>query len=256
MIANYHTHTYRCKHATGTEEDYVNRSIQGGLQIMGFSDHAPCWFHSDYYTRFRMPQDDLEAYCATVLALKERYANQIELHLGLEAEYFPVCFHEMMARLRDTPMEYLLLGQHFVGSEIVEHDSFRATDREELLVRYCDQVIDAMQTGLFSYLAHPDLMHFVGEDAVYRHHMARLCREAKSCGLPLEINMMGIRSGKHYPDERFWEVAAQENCQVILGCDAHNAETAVDPASEKIALDMIDRLGLDLLETVDLRPIG
>lgn len=256
MIANYHAHTHRCRHATGTEEDYVNHAIQGGLQIMGFSDHTPYWFHSDYYSHFRMFPERLEDYCTTVLELKKRYVNQIQLHLGLEVEYYPAYFDELMARLRDTPVEYMLLGQHFVGNEIGEHYSGRATDSEQNLARYCDQVIAAMQTGLFTYLAHPDLMYFVGEDAVYRHHMTRLCREAKACGMPLELNLLGIRTGRHYPDVRFWEAAAQEGCSVILGCDSHDVEAACDPASEQIALDMIRRLGLPLLETVPLRPIG
>ena len=255
MIANYHTHTHRCNHATGTEEDYVNRAIEGGIQIMGFSDHTPYWFHSDYYSHFRMLPDQLEDYFNTIQNLKKNYVNQIELHLGVEVEYYPAYFDELMVRLRDTPTEYMLLGQHFVGNEIGCHYAGRATANEEILAQYCDQVIEAMQTGLFTYLAHPDLLHFVGEDTVYRHHTARLCREAKACNIPLEINLLGIRSGRHYPDIRFWQTAAQEGCSVVLGCDSHDVASAWDPASEQIALEMIGHLGLHLLETVNLRPI-
>lgn len=255
MIANYHTHTWRCNHATGREEDYVNRAIEGGLQIMGFSDHTPYWFHSDYYSHFRMFPDRLEDYCTVVLDLKKSYVNQIELHLGLEVEYYPAYFDELMERLRDTPVEYMLLGQHFVGNEIGCHYAGNVTADEQILAQYCDQTIQAMQTGLFTYLAHPDLLHFTGEDKLYRHHMARLCREAKGCGIPLEMNLLGIRTNRHYPDIRFWEAAAEENCPVILGCDSHDVAAACDPAGEKIALDMVRRLGLPLLDTVPLRPI-
>ena len=27
MIANYHTHTYRCHHASGVERDYIEKAI-------------------------------------------------------------------------------------------------------------------------------------------------------------------------------------------------------------------------------------
>ena len=255
MIANYHAHTWRCNHATGCEEDYVNRAVECGLQVMGFSDHTPYWFHSDYYSHFRMFPEQLEDYCDTVQALRKNYVNQIELHLGLEVEYYPAYFDELMARLRDTPVEYMLLGQHFVGNEIGCHYAGRATDREEILAQYCDQTIDAMQTGLFTYLAHPDLLYFTGEDKAYRYHMARLCREAKCCNIPLEINLLGIRTSRHYPDMRFWEVAAEENCTVILGCDSHDVAAACDAESEKIALDMVKRLGLHVIDTVALRSI-
>ncbi len=44
--ANYHTHTARCGHAIGTDEEYVQTAIQAGLKTLGFSDHAayptPC----------------------------------------------------------------------------------------------------------------------------------------------------------------------------------------------------------------------
>lgn len=255
MIANYHTHTTRCRHATGTEEDYVNRAIEGGLQIMGFSDHTPYWFPGNYYSHFRMFPDQLQDYCDTVLDLKKRYVNQIELHLGLEVEYYPAYFDDLMSRLRDTPVEYMLLGQHFVGNEIGDHYSGRATDQESILERYCDQTIEAMQTGLFTYLAHPDLMHLVVEDNIYQHHMRRLCREAKANGIPLELNLLGIRYGRHYPAERFWQMAAEEGNQVVFGCDAHDVLSAWDPGSERIAMDMVQRLGLELLETVPLRSI-
>lgn len=255
MIANYHAHTTRCRHAEGREEDYVNRAIQGGLQIMGFSDHTPYPFPGEYYSTFRMYPDQLEDYCATVLKLQKDYVNQIELHLGLEVEYYPAFFGELMAILRSSPVEYMLLGQHFVGNEIGDHYGGWRTDQKELLVRYVNQTCEAMQTGLFTYFAHPDMLNVQVDDKLYKEEMRRLCREAKSCGIPLEINLLGIRSGRNYPDIRFWETAAEENCIAILGCDSHDVQAACDPKSERIALDMAARLGLEVLETVNLRSI-
>lgn len=40
MKTNYHTHTTRCMHAVGDDEDYVRSAIKGGFQELGFSDHA------------------------------------------------------------------------------------------------------------------------------------------------------------------------------------------------------------------------
>ena len=41
MKTNYHTHTYRCKHAMGNDERIVERAINAGIDILGFSDHNP-----------------------------------------------------------------------------------------------------------------------------------------------------------------------------------------------------------------------
>ena len=54
MLTNYHTHTYRCHHADGTERDYVEAAIQRGFKALGFSDHSPYIFNSDYYSGHRM----------------------------------------------------------------------------------------------------------------------------------------------------------------------------------------------------------
>ena len=43
-MKNYHTHTARCHHAMGTDEDYVQIAIQEGYTTLGFSDHA-CWHY-------------------------------------------------------------------------------------------------------------------------------------------------------------------------------------------------------------------
>lgn len=255
MIANYHTHTPRCNHARGTEREYVENAIKSGLRVLGFSDHTPYIFPGSYYSTFRMKLQQLEDYVQTVLALRAEYAGQIEIPLGLELEYYPALLPQLLPILRDQPMDYLLLGQHFVGNEFDDHYTGYPTAERKLLERYCDQTIEAMQTGLFTYFAHPDLVHFKGDTGVYVQNVRRICREAKSCGIPLEINLLGIHEGKHYPNHKFWEVAAEEGCDVILGRDAHWPEALLDGKSEKIALEMVEKLGLNLLETVPLRKI-
>ena len=37
MIANYHTHTWRCNHATGREEEYVLNAIDRNFDKWGYS---------------------------------------------------------------------------------------------------------------------------------------------------------------------------------------------------------------------------
>ena len=38
---NYHTHTYRCGHAKGTEEEMVQAAINMNIEELGISDHIP-----------------------------------------------------------------------------------------------------------------------------------------------------------------------------------------------------------------------
>lgn len=255
MIANYHAHTTRCRHAKGTETEYVEAALERGLKIFGFSDHTPQFFPGDYYSFMRMYPEELEDYCSTLRQLQSRYRGRIELPLGLEAEYYPGTWQELLPRLQDAGIEYLIMGQHWLGNEQNEHGSGGATADEALLKQYCHQVMEGLDTGKFSYLAHPDLFNFVGDRSVYRHHMGQLCRFARQAEIPLEINLLGLISGRHYPSSEFFALAAEEGCKVALGLDVHDPAHITNLKPEQNALEMVRHYGLNLLETVELKSV-
>ena len=110
MIANYHTHTWRCNHAHGVEKQYIEKAIGQGLQILGFSDHTPYCFPNGYIGPDKMLPSQLEDYVDTVLRLRDQYRGDIEIHLGLEAEYYPEIWEGLLKLIEPYPIEYLLLG--------------------------------------------------------------------------------------------------------------------------------------------------
>lgn len=93
MKTNYHTHTTRCMHATGSDEDYVLSAIKGGYQELGFSDHTPWKYHTDYVADMRMLPEELPGYVESLRSLREKYQDQISIKIGLECEYFPAYIH-------------------------------------------------------------------------------------------------------------------------------------------------------------------
>jgi histidinol-phosphatase (PHP family) len=48
MLKNYHSHTARCGHAWGTDEEFVNAAIDAGFSVLGFSEHTPWPFEDGY----------------------------------------------------------------------------------------------------------------------------------------------------------------------------------------------------------------
>ena len=255
MLVNLHTHTSRCGHAEGADEEYVRCAVDRGLQQLGFSDHAPYLFPGGYVSPVRMLPEELPNYVQSICLLREKYAKDIQLHLGVEAEYFPSFFRDTVQMLRDGGIEYMLLGQHCLGDGIGQHHFGTPTAEEAILRHYCDQVIEAMQTGLFTYLAHPDFIKFVGEDSIFNKHMRRLCREAKACDIPLEINMLGLRQGRNYPSDRFFRLVAEEGCPVVIGADAHKPEQVCLPDNEQQAMEIVNRFGLELITQPQIRKI-
>lgn len=255
MIASYHNHTPRCNHGSGEDEEFVQEAIRGGLKIFGFADHTPQFYPEGHYSSIRMRPDQLQGYVESIENLKEKYAGQIELHVGLETEYYPALFPELISFLRDTTLEYLLLGQHYCGNEVGEIYNGSKIADEKQLERFCHQIADAMQTGLFTYVTHPDFMDFVGDPKVYETHMRWLCREANANNIPLELNTYGWLCNSCFPQDRFWRIAAEENSQVIIGTDAHDPEDVYLPDMVEKAEQFAKNLNLNLIETAQLRPI-
>lgn len=256
MIANYHTHTARCRHATGADEEYIARALESGFQELGFSDHTPYWFATDHYSKFRMFPEQLPEYCHSIRALQAKYADKIQIHIGLEAEYYPKLFPTLLQQLKDQGIEYMLLGQHYLGNEEDQpplHSVLQAENAE--LERYCDQVVDAVYTGLFSCVAHPDIMVNDGDPKEYRAQMRRICKAAKECDVPLELNLLGLRNGRNYPDKRFWEIVAEEGCKVIIGSDAHDPKDVWSSEIEQQAYDFLAEIPVTLLQTLPLKKV-
>ena len=248
MDYNYHSHTVRCSHATGTAESYVRVAIENGIRYMGFSDHMPFVFPDGHESHYRVPFAESEDYIGEIVALREQFAGQIDLKIGFEMEYYPDYFETMLNHAREVGAEYLILGQHFLGQEYPNGTYVaKPIDDPDKLVEYVDTVITAMETGVFTYVAHPDILNFVGDPNLYISEMRQLCRRARELDIPLEINFLGIRSWRNYPTDRFWEIAGEEKAPVTFGFDAHATQDAYDGKSLKIAKDMVKRFALNYI---------
>ena len=250
MKVNLHAHTFRCSHATGTEREYIERAIESGITHMGFSEHAPFIFPDGYESFYRVPMAQAQDYIDTLSALREEYKNDIKIHIGFEMEYYPLYFKDMLDNVNSLGAEYLLLGQHFIGEKEPEKSqgSTTPTDSVERLVKYADTVIEGIESGVFTYVAHPDIFNFWGDDDVYDAQMRRICKSSVEHGIPLEINFLGLRAGRKYPHESFWRIAGEEGCSVVFGFDSHAAKDAYDGKSLSIAELIVNKFGLKLIE--------
>ncbi len=261
LCANYHTHTPRCRHAQGTEREYIEAAIRAGIRTLGFSDHAPMLFDDGFVSDFRMLPEETENYVTTLGQLKREYAGEIGILIGYEMEYYPRYFARSLSHILQYEVDYLILGQHFFENEYPHERaknrsdgySGAATDEEWKLAMYADRVIAGLETGTFSCVAHPDLMPYCGDASVYRHHMQRLCQTAASLDIPLEINLLGLGGGRFYPHEPFWDIAAACGCHAVIGCDAHNPAMLDVPDVLARACDLADRHGIALDEQILLR---
>lgn len=253
MYANYHTHTARCQHAEGEDREYVEAAIQAGIKILGFSDHCPWIFPNGYISGIRMQPSQVEDYFSSLNALKQEYQKDISILIGFEAEYDPTLIEAQDKLLSDYPVDYMILGQHFLGTETDDLYVGAPTRDEAILKRYVDTVIEGMSTGRYLYLAHPDVIHFTGADDIYEKHMMRLCKYLKEQNIPIEINMLGAFQGRHYPSDRFLGIAKKAGNSCIIGIDAHVPEQLLNENGNRICKQLVDKYQFDLCETLPVK---
>lgn len=248
MKANYHTHTKRCHHATGEDREYVEGAIEKGLKVLGFSDHSPYIFPEGYYSNFRMRPEETEGYVRSVLDLREEYKKDIQIFLGFEMEHHEAFFEDTLRFIEQFPYDYLILGQHYIYNEISKCYSGDRWNGEAELAEYVNECIAGMETGKYFYLAHPDMGYYAEKDEVYARHMRRLCEAAKANDIPLELNLLGVRSHRYYPTDEFFAIVGEVGNDVILGCDAHEPESLALDGDLAEAQKMVQRFGLHLIE--------
>ena len=247
MKVNLHTHTYRCGHANGEDREYIENAIENGIKVLGFSDHSPFVFPDGYESPHRVPMAQAREYVESIKALREEYKDKIEIKIGFEMEYYPLYFKDMLRTVKEIGAEYLIMGEHYLRNELPEKRnsmSSRFINDEKDLCDYVDAVCEGIATGVFTYVAHPDMVLYDINDPIYSSQMRRICETAKTYGVPLEINLQGVRLDRQYPNEVFWKLAGDVGCDVVIGSDAHSPKETYDEKSLKIAMRLIEKYEL------------
>lgn len=256
MKFNYHTHTARCMHATGADEEYVLAAIEAGFDEIGFSDHC-AWPYENYTSGIRMTVSEIEDYALSINRLKEKYKGKISIKLGWECEYFEIYIDWLKEIVRKYEFDYLILGHHYSPIEKGGDYNGRITKPRQI-ENYKNGVIKAMDSGLFSYVAHPDL--YMKGYRKFDKHAEKVAREiiAKSIetDTPLEYNLLGLYYSEHdgfmgYPYHDFWVLAGEMKAKCIIGIDAHKSESYLETAEKfKNSKKLLEGLGLELASDI------
>jgi len=251
---NCHTHTCRCKHARGDVEDYCREAVARGLTTLGFSDHTP--LPDGRWKSVRMGMDELAGYCQAIEEARLLFPR-LEILKGLECEYLP----ELEGLYRDEflgtwSMEYLVGGAHWYPYEGSWTPIYGTAMDAAKLRAYVDYLIASLQSGLFAFIAHPDLFGVAYKewDAEAAACSRALLEAARGLHIPLEINGYGMRkptletpSGTRlmYPWLPFWELAGECGVQAVLCSDAHEPENVAAGLTE--GAEIARRCGLEVV---------
>ena len=238
------------------EEDYIRKAIAEGIYILGFSDHSPYPLREGYVSYSRMTVGEIDDYCNTLIKLRNKYKDYIDIRIGFETEYYPKYFDALLDLYRTRPVEYIIYAGHFIGNEGDDDGftfcAFDKTEDKGRMRAYVDNTVNAMKTGRYSIIAHPDMINFVGDLDYYREESARLIRASNEYRVPLEINLYGMRDGRHYPNEEFWRIAGRLGARATLGFDSHHEKHVADQSEIIRGLRLADKYGVEVVDEVSL----
>ena len=221
----FHVHTFRCRHAEEVpDRAYVEKALELGAKGIWFTDHCP--FPGDLFKReHRMLYKELPEYINTLKGLKEEYSGRIDIHIGLETEFFQryneMGYYEELRWNKD--IEMLLLGQHM--AELPDGRYSYDLDKESLIEQEFKllgvEMILGIQSGYFDAVAHPDRIFRRRPvwDSEMNDMAVSIIDSAQLAGIPLEQNESS-KAVKNYYREEFWELA-KGKMDIICGLDAH-----------------------------------
>jgi histidinol-phosphatase (PHP family) len=253
MKTNYHTHTFRCKHAIGTDEDYVQAAISAGIEVLGFSDHTPWPLHSYESGYIRMSLDELPDYITSLIQLRTKYQQQISIKIGLECEYFEDRIKWLRKIKKDYQLDFIIFGNHYHKYE--KSDNYYGhyrSNQQGLIKDYLEDAHKALKSGLYDLFAHPDLfvrgLKQFDEDAQSASH--QLCQWAKQYNIPLEYNLNGLRANASYPHPEFFRIAGIHHNQVMISYDAHDPKFLLDDQIYQQAYKTLTELGCQIIDVL------
>jgi histidinol-phosphatase (PHP family) len=256
LLVDYHVHTSLCGHAVGDPEDYLRRAIELGLSEIGFADHMPIPGRRD--PRISMAVDDLPRYAAMVHELRDSVSG-IRVRLGIEMDYLPGAMDGILAAAAPFAFDYVYGSVHYIDefgfSDSRNAAGYRGRDRDLLYTRYFELFREAVESGVFDVMAHPDIIKKHGLnttlplDGFYSDAADALAR----AGVAIEINTSGLRrpAVEAYPSLPFLRACAARGVPVTLGSDAHSPHHVGLDFDR--ALGLLERAGITEIATFEGR---
>jgi len=227
MKIDLHNHTSRCNHATGSVDEYIKRAIELGIDIYGFSEHAP--IPSDLDKDYRLSFEEMSEYEAEILRYQKEYKNDIKILLGYEVDYLKGYID---SRVLNAKVDYLIGSVHFLdkwGFDNPEYiGGWESRDIDDIWNEYFDAIEAMADSGHFDIVGHLDLIKIF--KYMPKKDIRLLAKNAlkaiKKSGMAIELNSAGLRKPikEIYPSRELLEMAYELDIPITFGSDAHAIE--------------------------------
>jgi histidinol-phosphatase (PHP family) len=224
MRVDLHNHTPLCNHAIGSPREFVLEAIKQGIDIYGFSDHAPM----DFDKKYRMNFEDMTKYEAEIRELKEEFSDKIDIRLGYEVDFTPV----VDERVLKADVDYLIGSVHFLDNWGFDNPEFikewKNRNVDDIYKEYFYLIEQMAKSAKFQIVGHLDLIKVFGYKP--KKDIKSLAKDAisaiKRANMSVELNVAGWRKPvkELYPSRELLEVCYEKDIPITFGSDAHKLE--------------------------------
>lgn len=247
MWNSYHSHSRWCGHGEGEIEEYVLAALKAGIKEFALCEHLP----DDKGFGKRMSWQQLPLYIKELERIETKYRGQIHLIRCFEAEYRRMEFPLLKQLKEEYKIPLWILGQHDSSDRRINYYAMK--DKRADLLSYTADILEALDTGFFQVLAHPDFVavNYSNIDDLFLSCMDQIFKKCVERDIYVEINANGLRNHKAYPALPVWQLAKKyPELKIIVSSDAHNPEYVFDKYVQE-ALALADKLELKIALTID-----
>ena len=220
MFEDYHIHTYYSDDSTYPMEQVVKDAINKGITDLCFTDHVDYGIKEDAdkltpaqrqelkvkLQNPNVPQYNVDypAYVAEYQDLKEKYADKINLKLGMEFGLQIHTIPQYQKLFNSYPFDFIIMSCHQVeNKEFWTQEFQQGRSQEEYNQCYYDEILEQVKKYHdYSVLGHLDLIARYDKAGIYpfakiRDKIAEILKIVIADGKGIELNTSSVRYKIH-----------------------------------------------------------
>ena len=231
MLADTHTHTSLCKHATGLPGEYLRAASNAGLGYLGVSDHYP--WPDGFDAKWRMNVREYPEYSRMVADLKKTaLLHGVEVLYGTEIDFVPGRMKEVWDNLAKESFDYIIGSVHYIDDFPMDspeelHRWNEAGGPEKIWLSYAEHLLAFVKDGGFDIIGHCDLPKKFAlcppDQTPFKRKMNEVFEAAAANDIAIELNTAGLRKAAKeiYPSIDLLKAAKKAGVAICFGSDAH-----------------------------------
>lgn len=232
MLWDTHMHSHFSGDSEAVPEDMVLSAMAKGLDGICFTDHLDL----DYQTEPDLFLLNYDAYHNSIMALKEKYANQLAVNWGIEIGLQPQVAPENAQVAAGHPFDFIIGSSHVVhGVDPYYKEFYEDRTEDEGYLEYFESILENLAYFEdFDVYGHLDYIVRYGpnKNAFYSYEkfadvIDEILRRLIAMGKGIEMNTAGFKYGLGAPNPteaillRYHELGGEI---ITIGADAHKPE--------------------------------